>query len=34
MKILVILNNGFEELEATGTIITLKRAGYEVTLSW
>ena len=33
MKILVILNNGFEELEATGTIITLKRAGYEVTLA-
>lgn len=32
MKVLAILNNGFEELEATGTIVTLLRAGYEVDL--
>lgn len=33
MKVLVILNQGFEELEATGTIIVLKRAGYDLTLA-
>lgn len=33
MKILVILNNGFEELEATGSIVIFHRAGYEVTLA-
>lgn len=33
MKILVILNEGFEELEATGTIIVLQRAGYDITLA-
>lgn len=32
MNILVILNNGFEELEATATIDILQRAGYKVTL--
>lgn len=34
MKILTILNPGFEELEATGTIIVLKRAGYQVDIAW
>lgn len=32
MKILTILNDGFEDLEANGTIIILKRAGYDVTV--
>lgn len=30
MNILAILNNGFEELEATGTLVVLTRAGYNV----
>ena len=30
MKVLTILNDGFEELEAIGTIDVLLRAGYEV----
>lgn len=32
MKVLAILNDGFEDLEANGTIIILRRAGYEVTV--
>lgn len=30
MKILTILNEGFEELEALGSLVTFKRAGYDV----
>lgn len=30
MNVLAILNKGFEELEATGTLVVLKRAGYNV----
>lgn len=33
IKVLAILNNGFEELEGTGTIDVLERAGYDVTLA-
>ncbi len=30
MKVLAILNNGFEDLEANGSIIIFRRAGYDV----
>ena len=32
MKVLAILNNGFEDLEANGSIIIFRRAGYDVTV--
>lgn len=32
MKILTILNEGFEELEALGSLVTFKRASYQVDL--
>lgn len=32
MKVLAILNNGFEDLEANGSIIIFRRAGYNVTV--
>ena len=32
MRVLVILNNDFEDLEANGSIIIFRRAGYDVTV--
>ena len=32
MKVLAILNDGFEDLEANGSIIIFRRAGYDVTV--
>ena len=33
MKVLTILTNGFEEIEAVGTIALLKRAGLTVDIA-